>query len=270
MGPPPRKAGASLPSPRRLYSDLVNDLEQNAARRALITGGALALVVFLIPFLRFVFHTLITLVHELGHAATAWAFGIPSIPAFDFVYGGGVTMHQGRSTGLMILIYLGFLGVAYWVREDRGYLIALAVWVCVYTLVAFTQIHEAIEIAMGHGSELIFAGIFLYRALTGYACRTPGERPAYAFCACFILLSDAAFAMSLLRSAANVADYEDAKGGGHWMDFSRLAEDYLHIDLRAVVFLFLFAVVLVPFAAYLLSTRAADQSEPARSASESA
>jgi hypothetical protein len=246
----------------------VSDLQQSAARRALIVGGVLALVVFLVPFLRFVFHTLITLVHELGHTLVAWAFGIPALPAFDFVYGGGVTLHQGRSTGLTLLIYLALAALAYRVRENRGYLIALAVWVCAYTLVAFTPLHEAIEIAMGHGSELIFAGIFLYRALTGDACRVPGERPLYAFCALFILLSDAAFALSLLTSAASVADYEEAKGGGHWMDFSRLADEYVHVDLQAIVFVFLIAVVLVPFAAYLASTRAVDHAPDANAASE--
>jgi hypothetical protein len=246
----------------------VSDLRHIAAHRALIVGGVLALVVYVVPFPRFVFHTLITLVHELGHALAAWSFGIPAVPAFDFVYGGGVTVHQGRSTGLIVLIYLTFLALAYWVRENRGYLIALAVSMCAYTLVAFTPVHEAIEIAMGHGSELIFAGIFLYRALTGYACRATGERPLYAFCAFFILLNDFVFALSLLTSRARAADYEDAKGGGHWMDFSRLADDYLHVDLRAIVFLFLIAVVLVPFAAYLAGTRAVDHARDASAASE--
>jgi hypothetical protein len=241
----------------RLYSIGVSDLDVDA-RRALAIGGSLAVVVTAVPFLRFVFHALITLVHEFGHAITAWAFGIPAIPALDFAYGGGVTLYQERSTGLLVLIYLAFAGCAYRLRDDRGYLIALSAWVCAYTLAAFTPVHEAIQIAMGHGSELIFAGIFLYRALTGSSCRAAGERPLYAFCALFILLNDALFALSLLTSKASVADYEDAKGGGHWMDFSRLAEDYLHVDLHAVVFLFLLAVVLVPFAAYLVAARVVD------------
>jgi len=264
----PQGGRPRFPLSRGLDSSRVSDLRPNGARHALIVGGALALVVYCVPFLRFVFHTLITLVHELGHAVAAWAFGIPAVPAFDFVYGGGVTLHQGRSTGLTILIYFAFAALAYWVRENRGYLIALAVWMCAYTLVAFTPLHEAIEIAMGHGSELIFAGIFLYRALTGSACRVPGERPLYAFCGLFVLLSDAAFALSLLTSAADVADYEDAKGGGHWMDFSRLADDYAHVDLQAIVFVFLIAVVLVPFAAYLASTRAVDQAPDVSRANE--
>lgn len=229
-----------------------------AARRALIVGGGLALVVYAVPFLRFVFHVLITLVHELGHTIAAWAFGIPAIPAFDFVYGGGVTIHQGRSGGLMILIYTAFAVVAYWLRAERGYLIAFTVWVAAYTLAAFTPVHEAIEVAMGHGSELIFAGIFLYRALDGRACRVPAERPLYAFCAFFILLCDVVFAVGLLTSAGRVADYEEAKGGGHWMDFSRLAEEFLHVDLQAVAFFFLLACVVVPvFAVWAQRIRAA-------------
>jgi len=241
---------------RCLYSIGVSDLEfalrrttpalEPAARRALAVGGALAVVVYAVPFLRFVFQVLITLVHELGHALAAWAFGIPSLPAFDFVYGGGVTIHQGRSTGLMILIYVGFVAIAYALRHSVGYMLAFAAWVVAYTLAAFAPVHEAIELAMGHGSELIFAGIFLYRALDGRACRVPAERPLYAFCGIFILMNDVAFASGLLTSAAKVADYEDAKGGGHWMDFSRLAEEYLHINLQAVAFFFLLACVLVP------------------------
>ncbi len=237
--------------PRPVSSGAAASLEP-AAWRALSAGGAAALAVFLVPFPRFVFHTLITLVHELGHALAAWAFAIPAIPAFDFVYGGGITVSQGRSTGLMILIYGGFGALAWYLRGRRGALLALGVGVVAYTLCAFTPLHEAIEVAAGHGSELAFAGIFLYRAMDGAACRVPAERPAYAFCAIFILLSDAAFAVGLLTSASKVADYEEAKGGGHWMDFSRLAGDYLHIDLQAVVFLFLLATVLVPFASYLV------------------
>jgi hypothetical protein len=228
-----------------------------AARRALVVGGALALVVYAVPFLRFVFHVLITLVHELGHAAAAWAFGIPALPAFDFVYGGGVTIHQGRSTGLTILIYVAFAALAYALRRSGGYLPAFAAWVVAYTLAAFTPVHEAIEVAMGHGSELIFAGIFLYRALDGRACRVSAERPLYAFCALFILMNDVVFALGLLTSASKVADYEDAKGGGHWMDFSRLADDYLHVDLQAVAFFFLLACVLVPVLAVAAQRRSA-------------
>jgi hypothetical protein len=245
----------------------VSEPRLGAANRALIVGGALAAGVYVVPLLRFAFHTLITLVHELGHAVAAWAFGIPALPVFDFTYGGGMTIHQGRSPGLMILIYLGFAALAYFVRENRGVLLALAVWVCAYTLIAFTPLHEAIEIAMGHGSELIFAGIFLYRALTGDACRVRAERPLYAFCAFFILLNDVVFAVSLLTSRASVAEYEDAKGGGHWMDFSRLAEDYVGVELQTIVFVFLLATVLVPFAAYLASTRSAQEPD-ASAASE--
>jgi hypothetical protein len=250
---------------RRLYSSRVSDLAarhdapalEPAARRALVVGGAMALVVYAVPFLRFVFYVLITLVHELGHALAAWAFGIPALPAFDFVYGGGVTIHQGRSVGLMILIYAAFLAIAYALRRNPGYLLGLAAWIVAYSLAAFTTVHEAIEVAMGHGSELIFAGVFLYRALDGRACRVPAERPLYAFCAFFILVSDVAFALGLLTSATQVADYEDAKGGGHWMDFSRLAEEYLHVDLQAVAFFFLLACVLVPVLAVAAQRRRA-------------
>ena len=258
MEPPKLRALRGRFLARCLYSTRVSDTRvgasprtslEPAAARALVQGGVIAILVFAVPFLRFVFHTLVTLVHELGHAAAAWVFGIPAIPSFDFVYGGGVTVQAGRSAGLMILIYAAFAVIAARLRRRPGALLAFVAWAVAYSLAAFTSAHEAIEVAMGHGSELIFAGVFLYRALDGSACRVPAERPLYAFCGFFILLSDVAFALGLLTSDATVAAYQDAKGGGHWMDFSRLAEDYLHVDLSAVAFFFLLACVLAPVGA---------------------
>jgi uncharacterized protein (DUF2062 family) len=59
-----------------LYSIGVSDLDVEA-RRALAGGFALAVFVTAVPFLRFVFHTLITLVHELGHT-----FGLQHATAY--------------------------------------------------------------------------------------------------------------------------------------------------------------------------------------------
>jgi hypothetical protein len=41
------------------------------------------------------------------------------------------------------------------------------------------------------------------------------------------------------------------------MDFSRLAEDYLHVDLQAVAFFFLLACVVVPVLAVWAQRRSA-------------
>jgi hypothetical protein len=47
-------------------------------------------------------------------------------------------------------------------------------------------------------------------------------------------------------------DYAAEKGGGHWMDFSRIADEHLHTSLQSVAALFLLACVLTPVVAFLV------------------
>lgn len=222
-----------------------------AARRALIQGGVAALAISLIPFLRFVFGHLVILIHEFGHAVTGWLFGYPSIPAFDFAYGGGVTVHQDRSFGLVVILAVGWAVLAWLTRRSRPVFSAAGSVAGLWAFLAFTRLHEILQIAMGHGAELILAGLFLYRAMDGEACRIPAERPLYAFCGVFVLLHDVVFAWGLMTSPLQRDLYEDAKGGGHWMDFSRLAEEFLRADLRTVAVAFLAACLVVPAIALL-------------------
>ena len=86
---------------------------------------------------------------------------------------------------------------------------------------------------------MAFAGLFLYRAISGSGIIVGLERPLYAFVGVFIEVLDLRFAYLLLTSHAYRVDYEAAKGGGHWMDFSRIAEEFLHVDLTVVAGFFL-------------------------------
>ena len=55
---------------------------------AFAIGLGLAVLTELWPLLRSLIGYFVVLVHELGHAASGWLFGYPSLPAFDFTYGG--------------------------------------------------------------------------------------------------------------------------------------------------------------------------------------
>ncbi|MBZ5637950.1 MAG: zinc ribbon domain-containing protein [Acidobacteriia bacterium] len=243
-GPGPR-----APGPAAAGSD-VRPIDGDGWR-ALGIGAGAAIVVFLVPFTSFVFSYFLVLLHELGHAAAGWIFGYPSVPAFDFSYGGGVTMHQDRQAALVVLVYAAIALGGWLLRGRRVALAVLAAATALYSLLAWTRGHEAVVLFMGHGSELVFAGIFLHRALSGEGLVARAERPAYAFVAIFTLLFDVRFALRLLGSPLERAIYEEAKGGGHWMDFSRLADDYLHTSLGAVALLFLAACALPPLLAIL-------------------
>jgi len=110
--------------------------------------------------------------------------------------------------------------------------------VLVHLVLTFTRLNEVLILFMGHGTELLIAGIFFYRALSGAAVVHSVERPLYAAIAFFAVFSDLGFGYRLVTSPFARAEYADAKGGGHWMDFSRIAIDHLHVNLTAVASVF--------------------------------
>jgi rubredoxin len=198
-----------------------------------------ALICFPIFWLRWTLETFKTLTHEMGHAIFGWAFGYPSFPAFDVIWGGGVTLHTGRSTALLVLIYIGFGALIWLYRKNRATLILLIAAVAIHTLFSFTSIHSVIILFMGHGTELIIAGIFIYRALTGRTVVHAFERPLYGIIGFFIVFADLALAYNLLTSASFREEYAGAKGGDIDMDFVRIAADHLHTSMTPVVIFFL-------------------------------
>ena len=199
-----------------------------------------------------------TLVHELGHTIAGWVFGVPSIPAFDFTYGGGVTMHQEPSKFLIVVIYLGMASLLVLYRRKPVSLMIIGAMIAGHALCMMTNFKEPITIAMGHGFELIFAGIFLYRAMSGFACVHNAERPLYAFLGFLITFDNIRFAHRLVHSPEHRWQYENAKGGGHWMDFSRLANEFFLVDLSVIANLFMLASllpVIISVALYLTRDR---------------
>ncbi|MCP5050706.1 MAG: hypothetical protein GY940_26320, partial [bacterium] len=92
----PEPAPESTPGPKQPVIVTGTGAERltRDAWKAMGIGAVITAVILYFPFLSFVFRYMITLVHEIGHAVFGWFFGYPSVPAFDFAYGGGITMHQ--------------------------------------------------------------------------------------------------------------------------------------------------------------------------------
>ncbi len=221
-------------------------------------GGFLTAALALqFPLARAALGGLATLVHEMGHAAFGWLFGYPSVPAFDFVYGGGVTLHQQR-VPLLCFAIAACACYGVWALRDRRPLRELCIgWIVVWAALALTRGHDAVILAMGHGAELAFATLALHRALSGRGCKLEAERPLYGLAGGYLVLSGLAFAWRLRTSAFHRAAYADAKGGGHWMDFSRLANEHLHVPLETVATAFGVACLAPPAIALWLQRRRA-------------
>jgi hypothetical protein len=193
--------------------------------RILGFGLAAAIVVYWIPFTRFVFSAIVTLFHELGHAVMGWLMGYPSIPAFDFVYGGGLTPHGEFRRSIVIAIAVVFAYLAWLFRENRKSLMIIgAIFLVWLFFVTREWRRETIFAAAGHGGELILAGIFFYKALSGTGWRHPEfERPLGAFVAFFVQINTTLFAWRLLHDAAFLDWYREGKGGALMHDLEVIA-----------------------------------------------
>ena len=198
-----------------------------------VCAGAIVAVVFLlVPRLCFMGRYLCILVHETGHWLANLTVGVISLPCFDFQYGGGVTVGMTRTMMLVALVYAGFAWLLWLCRGNRSLLVLLLVSLAAYACCAHVQrFRETYVYLAGHGFELVVAGIFAYRAFSG-ALVHEGERPAYAFCAAFLILVNARFALRLLVDSEARTMYENHPAG-HLNDFVAVAQRW-HAGLGTI------------------------------------
>lgn len=195
--------------------------------RILGIGLAAAVVVYAIPFLRFVMSALVTLFHELGHAIAGWLTGHASIPAFDLMYGGGLT-HYGRfRISLVLCIAAGFVWIGWQFRHNGKALALISSLGIVWLVIVSAEWRRELFMACaGHLFEFIFAGILFYQALSGRGWRNPElERPLGAFVAFFVQIHSMLFALKLINDTDFLDWYRQGKGGALMNDLESVALD---------------------------------------------
>jgi hypothetical protein len=190
-------------------------------------GLVAAIVVYAVPFTRFVFSAIITLFHELGHAVAGWLLGYPSLPAFDFVYGGGFTHMGSFHVSIALAIAAGFAYLAWLFRANKTSVVIIAVLFGVWLVFVTREWRREIVFASaGHAAEFILAGMMFYKALSGSGWRNPEvERPLGAFIAFFVQIHSTLFAWRLLHDASFLDWYREGKGGALMNDLEVVALD---------------------------------------------
>jgi hypothetical protein len=221
--------------------------------KIMVAGVCLTVLVFSSWQINFLLSYFVVLIHELGHSAISWLFGFPAIPAFDFIHGGGMSVWSPERWFVLVwLVYVGFGWLFYRYRHNSLTCQCLWATVLLYSLCAFTPLHTALRILMGHGFELIFAGIFGYRGLSGFACRHAIERPLYLMLSLFTIMYELRFISGLWFDTDARALYLQGKGGLINHDLVLVARDYLHVDLTVVLGLLTFATLATPLITLVL------------------
>ncbi|MDH3283222.1 MAG: hypothetical protein OEQ13_00635 [Acidobacteriota bacterium] len=195
--------------------------------KLLAAGFVAAVIAYVFPLTRMVLSPLVTLLHEFGHASSAWLLGCPAVPAFDFVYGGGITYQHGFKLPLAVFIALGWVGLGWLFRENPRGVAVVAVCAGLWLLVVSSDWRrELVIVSMGHGGELLLAGTFLYMALANVGWRSPElERPLGVFAAFFVQIHSMMFAWRLRDDPDYLAWYREGKGGALMNDLEVFALD---------------------------------------------
>jgi hypothetical protein len=240
MHRPPEKALPSDAAPDAFdEGEVVRDGRIGAKELKILGFGlVLAIIVYAIPFTRFVMSALVTLFHELGHAVVAWCLGIPALPAFDFTYGGGITSYGQFHLAIALAIAGAFAFLAYRFRRNWKTLTVLALVAGVWLFFVSSEWRRDLACAAGgHTSEFVLSAIFFYMALAGVGFRIPEvERPLGAFIAFFVQIHSVAFALRLRRDPDFLDWYRQGKGGMLMNDLESIALDLrIHFGTRSTV-----------------------------------
>jgi hypothetical protein len=203
------------------------------------------------PILQYMGWFLASLVHEMGHAALAWLCGMPAIPAISLA-GHAAAVHQEQSVLLALAIACAFAAAAWHFLAGRARWIAIGLVAVLYPAVAFTGVKELLFLFAGHGGELAFATLSLWKVLDGGFTKTPVERALYGTVGWYLLGKNAFLACGLMTSSSSRATYAENGSFGLTNDLIRAAEDVLGWRLESVAFLLLVACVLVVPAALCL------------------
>lgn len=220
----------------------------------LIGGAVLAPVFTFAPLLRRMGWLLCSLVHEIGHTAAALFVGCSAVPAIR-LDGHAMTQHgpQHLPVALATWVALGFL--AWRCRRRKPWLVTFAAMGLLYPLLAFTYLEDVVHLLGGHLGELVFAGIFFWRALSGGFTSARGERLAYATCAWYLVGCNLWLSAGLIFSVEVRHWYASSGSFGLSNDYIRLADQVLGWPLGAVAGIMLLASLAVLPVVYLICRR---------------
>jgi len=215
--------------------------------KSLGLGLGIATVVSFVPFLTWMFRFLGTVIHELGHWLVMLYFGYPSVPAFH-VLEGGFTMTLVRMPLLLLAAYGAWAWLLWNNRHSRRATLVIGSLVVVYAMMAHAGVDKLVAYAAGHATQLLVAGVFLYRSWAGSAILVPAERPLYAALGFHMVGVQLSFATKILTDPTARQAYIYRENAVN--DFVRLRDEAgLPLDLSML--LILLAALAVPILSFL-------------------
>jgi hypothetical protein len=189
--------------------------------------------------------------HEIGHTVTAWFYGYPTVPMFDFEHGGGLAVWFSDSIFLIVVCVWGLFGYGILVFRDYKIVQLVLGALLLFNFATFwnEDWHRSVIDFMGPAFEALVAGFFLFRAIFNLAPRGDFERilnAVFGFGMIFRIFIDG---YGLLHNQEHRLSYYQQKGMHGFGDFDKIA-DSLGLGFDSVVYAWGFlgvACLTVPF-----------------------
>ncbi len=205
------------------------------------------------------FEALKTLFHELGHAVVAWLLGHPSIPAFDLMFGGGITHYGEFHPSIAIAVAAGMGYLAWRLRQNTLAVSVIAAVFLIWLIVVTKEWRrETVMASAGVVFELLLAATFMYMTIANVGWRIPEvERPLGALIAFFVQFDSWIFALRLMRDEDFLAWYQQGKGGALMNDLEVVALNLkIYLGINATIrgmaeLLFVFSFLPMTLAVWL-------------------
>ena len=188
-----------------------------------------------------------SLVHEMGHSAASLLTGAPAFPVIR-LDGHAMAISGAFSHSLAVGVWILLGGLAWRVRSVAAYCWPLVGLIALGAATTWSGGREALVLFMGHGGELVFAGLCFVRCLSGRAQeRSEIGCVLYAVFGWYLVLSNASLFFGLATSDAALVDYYGSGSFGLANDFERLARDVFDCKIRQLaVWMVLACIAVLP------------------------
>lgn len=217
----------------------------------LVLGIILAPALSLPPILKRSGWIFTAIIHEGGHTIYSLFVGCPAFPRISLL-GNAATTTQQQYPFLCILLFccMGYGLYKIWEYPFWRYLL-IVLLVFYPFLVINSHLKEWGHLLSGHLGELLIAGIFTWRAVTGIATGGEIDRAAYGVMGWYLIIHNAYLCFGIAYIPAVRTWYYDNGSYGLVNDYIRVAGS-IGIDIKVVALsMMLISIAVAPIAIML-------------------
>ena len=218
----------------------------------LILGIILAPVLSLTPLLKYLGWIFTSIIHEGGHTFYALFVGCPAFPRISLL-GAAATTHHQQYPFLCIIIFccMGYGLYKIWSYPFWRYLL-IVLLVFYPFLVINSHLKEWGHLLSGHLGELLIAGIFIWRAVTGISTGGEVDRAAYGAMGWYLIIHNAYLCYGIAYIPSVRTWYQNNSSYGLVNDYIRAAAS-MGVNIKVVVLSMLAVSIAVAPVAIMLA-----------------